>query len=461
MSQTEDLVERARRTRIVVIGGGIAGLVAAHECARFGFGVTLVEQRAELGGGIAAAELDGLTVDVGAMELSPGLAPLIDELGLSAQVEDALPGARWVAGPAGAGPLPEQELLGIPANPWAPEVRRLIGWRGAWRAFVDRLRPPLTIGHERRLATLVRTRMGERVVERLVAPVSVGVFGIHPDRVDVDIAAPGLNQALTRVGSLAGAVAHELPERPAPRRTLTGGMGALVAALRERLDDLAADVRTEAPADGIARTPAGWAVTVAGETIAADAVIVATGEPAARRLLAGHVPALDGPGISPAPVDSVTLVVDAPALDAAPRGHAVYPVPGAATALAVTHLTATWAWLARAAGPRRHVVRVDLPASEADPVRLAAREAETLLGVPLGPVRAAHVEPRERALPGSVVDSPAPALRSAVGALPGLAIAGAWVTGSGLAAAAGGAVAEAGRLRHALLWGDEPDGDDD
>ena len=462
MSDAVDLIDRARSTRIVVIGAGLAGLVTALECAKVGFRVTLVEAREALGGGIAQAELDGLPLDVGADSFTAALAPLVDELGLSERVEHALPGGRWVADGAVAVPLPADSVLGIPANPWAPEVRRLIGWRGAWRAYLDRLRPPLTIGHEHRLGALVRSRMGARVAERLVAPVSVGVFGVEPDRVDVDVAAPGLNQALTRVGSLGGAVAQIAAEASAPRLTLRGGLGALVDALHRRLVELEVDVRTSAPAAAIERTTDGCSVTLAGDESVeprrqeADAVVVCTGEGAARSLLAPHVPALAGEGISPAGVDAVTLVVSSPGLDDAPRGHGVYPVPGTATALAVVHATATWPWLAAAAGLGRHVVRVDLPAGLPDPAGAAAEEAATLLGVSIEQVRAVHVEPRERALPASVIGHPAAPLHVAVADVPGLALAGAWVTGSGLSASAAGATAEAERVRHAALWGAAP-----
>src|SRR5690606_30153615 len=97
-----------------------------------------------------------------------------------------------------------------------PAVRRIIGWGGAWRAYLDRLRPPLTIGQQRNLGALVRGRMGERVVDRLVAPLTAGRHGLTPDEVDVEIAAPGLNSALTRTGSLAGAVAQVRGSGDAP-----------------------------------------------------------------------------------------------------------------------------------------------------------------------------------------------------------------------------------------------------
>src|SRR5690606_22652095 len=99
------------------------------------------------------------------------------------------------------------------ANPFADDVRRIIGWGGAWRAYVDRLRPPLTIGQERSLGALVTKRMGAKVRDLLVAPVTAGVYSADPDDVDTDVAAPGLNEALTRTGSLSGGVAQLLAER--------------------------------------------------------------------------------------------------------------------------------------------------------------------------------------------------------------------------------------------------------
>ncbi len=51
--------------RIVVIGGGLAGIAAALECARAGAAVTLVEVRRRLGGAAYSFERDGLTIDNG------------------------------------------------------------------------------------------------------------------------------------------------------------------------------------------------------------------------------------------------------------------------------------------------------------------------------------------------------------------------------------------------------------
>jgi phytoene dehydrogenase-like protein len=51
--------------RVVVIGGGLAGISAALDCARGGAEVTLLESRGRLGGAAYSFDRDGLSVDNG------------------------------------------------------------------------------------------------------------------------------------------------------------------------------------------------------------------------------------------------------------------------------------------------------------------------------------------------------------------------------------------------------------
>ena len=507
-SSEPDAIARVRRIRVAVIGGGIAGLVAALEWARIGASVTVFEAQDRLGGAIETRELDDLPVDVVADTLplrDATVVALLAELGLSDAVEAAAAHSAWVAGlpgAVGAAPLPADTTLGIPANPWADDVRRVIGWSGAWRAFVDRLRPPLTIGHERSLGRLVRTRMGDRVVDRLVAPVTWGLYGVHPDDIDVDAAAPGLSAALTRVGSLSGAVTAQAggsgPDAvraPAPpsRGTLRGGLGLLVDALAQRLAELDATAVTSADVSALTRRDGVWHLDVEAGALTgtdrgavpgapgvpgapdaprlADVVVLATGASAAASLLASAGIAIPAPAAPPAR-DVVTLVVDAPALDAAPRGRAVYPVrtPGGRAAepaaAAVVHATADWPWLAAAAGPGRHVLRVTLdgPSTASDDAAItrATRAAGDLLGVPLPAPRAAAVRRVAPALPASVIGRAerAEGARAAAADVPALAIVGSWASGSGIGQVVGDAIAQIDRQRRSVLWSDTAEMDD-
>ncbi|KJQ55229.1 protoporphyrinogen oxidase [Microbacterium sp. SA39] len=496
------LAARAAEMHVVVIGGGIGGLIAARECAKVGMRVTLLEQADAVGGAIRRADLAGVMVDAGAESFATRgghVRALLSELGLEDRIVAPEAGSAWLAGIPGVGaaPLPVGGILGIPANPFQDDVRRVIGWSGAWRAYLDRVRPPLTIGHQLSLGKLVASRMGAKVRDRLVAPVTTGVYSASPDDVDVDVAAPGLNAALTRVGSLSGAVqalrdaapsaakAPEAAKAPgAAVEGLNGGMSVLVDALVEDLRRLGAEVRTGVGVHSIRRADDGWTVMAEITTdrdpdaeadaddvadpssIPADAIIVATGETAARALLTAAVPALADAEPSPSPeIEIVTLLLDAPLLRAAPRGTGVLTVPGSHTAKALTHSTAKWRWVREAAGDRE-IVRVSFgaqgePAATADlddddAARLALREASALLGVPLADdaLVAAHRARYVQSQPASIIGSGErrAAARAAVQAMPGVAVVGAWLAGTGLAQVIPDATDEADRLRRTLLW---------
>ena len=338
----DDLAAHAHDTHVVVVGGGIGGLVAALACAKIGIRVTLVEASDRLGGALCTAEVGGVRVDVGAEGYATrggAVRALVEELGLADAVTPTSPRAEWIGGlPGGAAPVPDETVRGIPENPWDERVRRMIGWRGAWRAYLDRLRPPLTIGQERSLGRLVRTRMGELVLDRLVAPLSLGAFAIHPDDVDVEVVAPGLSAALTRTGSLAGGVVAAAGRRRRKaagrgprgdrRRDVAAGRCAPSPAARARARRSSwARPWTALEARGDGRWTVGVVAPSEVHIDAADHVIVATGAADAHRLLVRPRPVARSDPRSP-PLEVVTLVVSSPALEAAPPRTAVYPVPG-------------------------------------------------------------------------------------------------------------------------------------
>ncbi|MFT4211608.1 MAG: protoporphyrinogen oxidase, partial [Microbacterium sp.] len=239
-------------------------------------------------------------------------------------------------------------------------------------------------------------------------------------------------------------------------------------------------VRVGTRATVLARTPAGWAVHVspapprgeAEDELEADVVVVATAEGAARALLAPVVPGLGTAPPEAPEVEIVTLVVEAPALDAAPRGTGVLTVPHAFVAKALTHSSAKWPWVAVALPDGVHAVRVSFGAQDERPATadldddaataLAVREASALLGVELDParVRGAHRERFVQSQPAAVAGRAArvAVARAAVRSVPGLGAVGAWLSGTGLAQVVPDAVAEADSVRRRALFGGADDG---
>lgn len=135
-------------------------------------------------------------------------------------------------------PVPEPSLLGVPAVPASEQTLAFLSGGSAVRAYLDRVKPVLTIGKTAEFGPLVRNRMGAKLLNALVEPLVRERFGIGADEVDVAIAAPGLNEALTRTGSLSGAVLSQ-EERTAERETVVRPAGGWPAARDALIDRLA------------------------------------------------------------------------------------------------------------------------------------------------------------------------------------------------------------------------------
>jgi len=496
---------------VLVIGGGVAGLVAARECAHLGLSVQIVEAADTVGGAVNSHEVAGLRLDSGAESFAVRgntVAAFIDDLGLAGEIVEPNPAGAWLHLPAtragGAPmsvPLPAAGVLGIPGSPLSDDVRRAIGWSGALRAYADRLMPVLKIGREHSLGELVGKRMGTKVLDRLVSPVAGGVYATAAADLDVDVVAPGLNKALATAGSLSGAVMALRTAAPAGSavRGLNGGMHRLVAALVADLETYGATIQTgvtvtgfrpvdtdTVAADGAVTGTRSWVVDLVQTPAAASAADSPGAEPhtvQARHLILAvpAAPALAllaplGPGFAqaaaldwpaPAAVELATLVLDAPALDANPRGTGVLvavDTPGV-TAKALTHATAKWGWLDALTPPGRHVIRLSfgragapvptLGLSDEELRDLALHDAAAILGVDLS---AATVHGFARTLWSDGL-SPATIgaperirrVRAVVEQTPGLEVTGGWLSGTGLASVIPDAIQAGIRGRRAVL----------
>lgn len=179
---------------------------------------------------------------------------------------------------------PTPSVFGIPAVPLSQASLSVLGKRGAVRAFLDRVRPVLTIGKTRSLGTLVRSRIGATALDRLVDPFVRAKYGVGAESVDVAIAAPGLNEDVTTTGSLCGA-ALAYAERHVARETRVhpaGGWRSLQGALVKRLELYGVEIASE-PVSGVSRVidAAGgeggeareWLIAETGTEIPASAVV--------------------------------------------------------------------------------------------------------------------------------------------------------------------------------------------
>ncbi|MDR6989059.1 oxygen-dependent protoporphyrinogen oxidase [Paenarthrobacter nitroguajacolicus] len=457
-----------QRPAAVVVGGGVSGLIAARELALAGLAVTILEARDTWGGCVGSHVVAGLRLDSGAESFatrSTAVADLARELGLADRIVAPRPGGAWVQLPNGPKELPKTGVLGIPANPWDPEVRRTLGLAGAIRASMDRWLPASvgTSSTVTSVSSLVRSRMGKRVLERLVSPVVGGVHSADPALLDVDMVAPGLRTGLRKHGSLASAVAAQRKASggstsgPAKAGSavagLKGGMHTLVSALVADLRERGVELKAGQRAGTVVKTAGGWRVTAAGGTYDADRLVVALDGPAAVGLLESSLPELSGLRPAPGPLVSlVTMVVDLPELDGRPRGTGILVAPQTPgiTAKALTHATAKWGWLSDEAGPGTHVLRLsygrreeagggaDLVLDDESLLSAALDDASTLLSVRVSRTDIVDwdVVRWAGALPFAAVGHKQRVgqVRAVCASAAGLTVVGGWLAGNGLAA---------------------------
>ncbi|WP_258934762.1 FAD-dependent oxidoreductase [Nesterenkonia pannonica] len=218
---------------VAVVGGGVAGMVAAWELARTSErDVVIFEASDRLGGALAPLRFGSVTLDAGAEAFAtrgPEVRDFVEQLGLESLLTDPHPVGAWLQLPHAAGPLPLAGILGIPADPEAEDVRALIGDAAAERAAQDLHAPMRWTAQDRpSVGAVVRDRMGDALADTLVAPITAGVYSAGPDALDLRTVAPGLFETMLTEGSLARAVGAQKGRQEAAAKA-----GSAVQSLRE------------------------------------------------------------------------------------------------------------------------------------------------------------------------------------------------------------------------------------
>ncbi|MCP3426073.1 protoporphyrinogen oxidase [Rothia sp. AR01] len=452
----------------MVIGGGVAGLVAARDLAERGLRVVLTEAKDHFGGSVGAHRVGGMILDSGAESFATrnsSVSDLIEELGLSEAAVSPRRAGSWLHLPSGPLPMPSSGILGIPANPRDPELAGALTPAGRRRAALDRIIPSSTGFNTRSLGALVRARMGRQVLENLVAPVTMGIHSSHPDQLDVDVVAPGLRAGIRQFGSLGAAAAVLRARSPAGSQVggLVGGMNQLSEALVADLSRRGVRLLSSSEVIAVDRDEADgrWMVirrqtggTGKRSVISGDVLVIATDGPTAVRLLGSRVPAERLPQVRPGQeIALATLVLDEPRLNDAPRGTGVLISEKVreVRAKALTHANVKWDWIAERAGSDRHVLRLsygrdsaageqgvaELSLPDEQLIALALHDAARIMGVPLGRGQLVDADVvRWRAAMPRIPEGHEDKVRTFRSSLAGedrLAVVGAWVSGTGLA----------------------------
>jgi oxygen-dependent protoporphyrinogen oxidase len=439
------------------VGGGIAGLAAAHALRQHdpAPAVTVLEGSPQIGGKLRLAEVGGVTVDVGAeamLNRRPEAVGLARDAGLADDlVHPATTSARlWNRNRLV--PMP-RTLMGVPTD--LSSLDQVISRKGVARAAMDAVLPATTLGdRDTSVGALVEERFGKEVVDRLVEPLLGGVYAGHAREISARAAVPQVVALLDRDRSMsraAAAVMSVSPSGPASDAPvfagIRGGIGRLPQAVAAASG---AAVRTDATVrDVVRRSDGGWRLVVGStrepELVEADAVVLATPARPAARLLSDVAPeaALELARIEYASMAIVTMAFQARDLpEVGGSGFLAPPVDGHAVK-AATFSFAKWDWV-RAAGDGllllrcsigRHREEAVLQVPDEELVDLAVDDLRDALGLSVRPVDT-HVQRWGGALPQYAVGhlDRVATVRRAVAGIPGLAVCGAAYDGLGIPA---------------------------
>ncbi len=301
------MTDNAVPKRIIVIGGGISGLAAAHHLLEWSrqrhvnIDVNLLEAGPRLGGVIHTIHRDGFTIEAGPdnfITTKPAGVALCRRLGLEPLLQGTTTqhrGAMVVRGKRLL-PIPEGFLLMAPSQIMPIVTSRIFSPWGKLRMAMEPFVPARRGGADESLASFVTRRFGSELLDRLVQPLVGGIYTADPQRLSVRTTLPRFLDMEVREGSLIKAMrktartrgrATETGARYSMFVTLKPGMSALPEAIagrigRDRIHLHTAVTRVER--DGSCDAP--WSITAAdGRSWRADAVIVACPTPAAASIL--------------------------------------------------------------------------------------------------------------------------------------------------------------------------------
>ena len=227
--------------RIAVIGGGIAGLSAAHELLRRGAEPVLFEAEARPGGKVGTRAEQGYVSEDGPNFVARPLDALLDASGLRAEVvKPQPPTTRWIH--------LDGRMLKAPSLP-------LLARAGVGRALLEPLfAEPLR--EDLPLRVFLERRLGRRAGGIAATVMSAGVYAGDPAALSARDAFPALG-ALGEKGSLI-VNAFRRPKQPRSGIwTLRSGLGALPQALAQALGDR---IRLGARVTGLSPSQGAWSV---------------------------------------------------------------------------------------------------------------------------------------------------------------------------------------------------------
>lgn len=341
--------------KVIVIGGGPAGLAAIHRLMELApeLEVELYEASDRLGGLLQTTVEDGFVIERGPeafLRDKPAALELASRLGLLSRIigtEEARSGAL-IAVRGELRPIPRGFSLIAPADPTALFESRILSKAAAARVLMERLALPLA-AEDVSVGELVRSRLGEELLDRLAQPIVSGIYGGDAYRISVRASIPRFYE-LAKTGSLIHGLQRTAQSADADAKgaryslfmSFDEGMEVLPKALASRIGERATLGRK---VEAIERHGRSFAISVGGsERRLADAVILAIPGARAARLLQplDRIAASQLAAVEHGSAAAVTLIFRKDRIPELGRFGFVVPAIEGRPILAATYSSAKW-----------------------------------------------------------------------------------------------------------------------
>lgn len=195
---------------IAIVGGGIAGLVAAYEITKNSdMEAVLYEASGRVGGKLLTTPYAGRMVDEGAdafITRVPHAIELCEELGLGDELVAPNASGAFIWSDGSLKPLPKSQVLGVPLDIEELRASGLVSEAGIAAAEEDLNRAEFASGGNQpavgaqsttqdTTGALVRQRLGDEIAEKLVFPLIGSINAGNCDLLDLQATAPLLAEA--------------------------------------------------------------------------------------------------------------------------------------------------------------------------------------------------------------------------------------------------------------------------
>ncbi|WP_102027982.1 protoporphyrinogen oxidase [Salirhabdus sp. Marseille-P4669] len=291
------------KKRIVVIGGGIAGLTAAYylkkemETKKLPYELQLIEASEKLGGKMQTIQRDGFTIERGPdsfLARKKSASRLAINLGIDDQLVRVATGQSYILANDRLHKMPKGAFMGIPTRMTPFLFSSLFTLSGKLRAAGDYVLPKSKPQQDQSLGAFFRRRLGNEVVENLIEPLLSGIYAGDLDDLSLMATFPNFYHMEQTHRSLIKGIKKTMPkpkeskDKPKQGQFLTfrNGLSTMIDALEKELQDC---IITGVPVQHIAKKTENYHLLLDNdEVIEADSVIIATPHFAMQKMLSQY-----------------------------------------------------------------------------------------------------------------------------------------------------------------------------